>query len=307
MPLFKVSRNKLKEVKEKNFNLEKDIQKVTENNLGEIFGYRFISSEFQLKNLRVDTLAFNEESKSFIIIEYKKDRNTSVIDQGFSYLSLMLNHKADFILEYNQETNSSIARNDVDWSQSRVVFVSPQFTTYQKGAMEFKDLAFELWEVKKYDNNTILYNHLKPAQTSESIKTVTANNTVRAVSGEIKTYTIEDHFKKGWDESRDLFDKLSERLLSLDSSIYVNPVKSYIGYKIRKDVYFAVHIRKSQIYIHFSKTKPKDLNDPQKKAKYIPNAFKYYNQHISSISIAEDGDIDYAVFLSKQVYERLNK
>ena len=62
----------------------------------------FISSEFSLNNFRIDTLALDKESKSFVIIEFKRDKNFSVVDQGYAYLSLMLNNKADFILEYNE-------------------------------------------------------------------------------------------------------------------------------------------------------------------------------------------------------------
>jgi len=50
-------------------------------------------------------------------MEYKKDRNFSVVDQGVAYLNLMLNNKADFILEYNEMAYHSylkLKRDDVD-------------------------------------------------------------------------------------------------------------------------------------------------------------------------------------------------
>ncbi len=103
MPIFKKTNNKLVKIKEKATVAEKDIQKMTEENLEEIFGLQFVSSEFSLNNLRIDTLCFNKESNSFVIIEYKKDKSFSIIDQGFAYLSSMLNNKADFLLEYNEE------------------------------------------------------------------------------------------------------------------------------------------------------------------------------------------------------------
>lgn len=104
-----------------------------EANLGLLFGLQFVKSEFDLHGLRIDTLAFNRKDMSFVIIEYKRDRNFSVIDQGIAYLNLMLNNKADFILEYNEaaQNKSNIKRNDLDWSQSRVIFIAPEFTKYQ--------------------------------------------------------------------------------------------------------------------------------------------------------------------------------
>jgi hypothetical protein len=47
-------------------------------------------------------LAYDAQACAFIIIEYKRDKNISVVDQGFTYLSLMLENKADFIVEYNE-------------------------------------------------------------------------------------------------------------------------------------------------------------------------------------------------------------
>src|SRR3990167_5346298 len=123
MPIFKIEDKKLVSIKEIIIDLEKGLQKLTENNLESVFGYKFISSEFSLHNFRIDTLAFDEETKSFIIIEYKKDRSFSVIDQGFSYLSLMLNNKADFILEYNEKTKKNFNKDNFDWTQSRILFL----------------------------------------------------------------------------------------------------------------------------------------------------------------------------------------
>ena len=170
MPIFKIEDKKLVSIKEIIIDLEKDLQKLTENNLESVFGYKFISSEFSLHNFRIDTLAFDEETKSFIIIEYKKDRSFSVIDQGFSYLSLMLNNKADFILEYNEKTKKNFNKDNFDWTQSRILFLANSFTSYQQNAISFRDLPIELWEIKKYDNNTILYNQLRTAESNESIK-----------------------------------------------------------------------------------------------------------------------------------------
>jgi len=99
MVLFSVRGKELKKIHRVNFRLEKDIQNITEQNLSIIFGLDFVKSEFQLNDLRMDTLAFDNETKSFVIIEYKKNSNFSVIDQGYAYLSLLLNNKADFILE----------------------------------------------------------------------------------------------------------------------------------------------------------------------------------------------------------------
>lgn len=117
------------------------------------------------------------DTNSFVIIEFKRDKNVSVIDQGYAYLALLLNNKADFILLYN-ETGEKKTLNEVDWSQSRVIFISPSFTTYQRKAIEFRDLPIELWEVEIYSNNTILFNQIQSPEKSESVNKISQRSEV---------------------------------------------------------------------------------------------------------------------------------
>jgi len=108
MAIFNIQNRKLSPIREKSIDLEKDIQKLTEENLEVIFGLQFVSTEFALQNFRIDTLAFDKEANAFVIVEYKRDRSFSVIDQGYAYLALMLNNKADFILEYNEKAKENL-------------------------------------------------------------------------------------------------------------------------------------------------------------------------------------------------------
>src|SRR5215212_5584832 len=132
MRIFNLRGTVLDEINREQFLLEREIQRITETNLKLLFGLELVKSEFELKGLRIDTLAFDPESMGFIIIEYKRDREFSVVDQGMAYLNLMLNNKADFILEYNERKTPSLKREDVDWTQTRVIFIAPEFTKYQQ-------------------------------------------------------------------------------------------------------------------------------------------------------------------------------
>ena len=106
MFLYQDNSGKLTDLNEKPFALEKEIQTLFEQNLTNLTNLKFIKSEFTIKSNRIDTLAFDNETKAFVIIEYKRDKNFSVIDQGVSYLNLMLEYKSDFIVEYNETQNS---------------------------------------------------------------------------------------------------------------------------------------------------------------------------------------------------------
>ena len=72
MPIFNISKNgDLIQITEKNFLFEKDMQKIVEKNIDTIFGLKFIASEYILDNLRIDSLGFDTETNSFVIIEYR--------------------------------------------------------------------------------------------------------------------------------------------------------------------------------------------------------------------------------------------
>ena len=66
--LYYNEKGKLKEIKESPFKLEKHLQKLFEDNLSAILGLTVVKSEFIIKNKRFDTLGFDEENKSFVII-----------------------------------------------------------------------------------------------------------------------------------------------------------------------------------------------------------------------------------------------
>lgn len=306
MPIFKINNSNLIPIKEVSLSLEKDLQKITENNLETIFGLAFVSSEFTLRNFRIDTLAFDKEINSFVIIEYKRDRSFSVIDQGYAYLALMLNNKADFILEYNEKKKENLKREDVDWSQSRVLFLANSFTTYQQNAINFRDLPIELWEVKKYDNETILYNQLKSTDAKESIKTISKSKTIESVSREVKKYSIDDHFKPGWENSKELFEEIRSKISSIDNRIEEKINKVYIGYKIGSYNLCAIHAYKSKLRLDLVRVDKNDLKDSENRVIKTPWKERGWGKLCSYI-ITKSNDIDYALFLIKQVYEKFYK
>lgn len=308
MSLFKLFNKKLLPIKEKKISLEKDIQSLTENNLENIFGFIFVSTEIRIDSFRFDTLAWDDENRAFVIIEYKKDRNFSVVDQGFAYLSVLLNRKADFILEYNSKFPSKqLNKDNVDWSQSRVVFIAPHFTSYQINSINFRDMPFDLYEFNLYENDTVAYNRIEASNPAESIDSVTRGGDIESVSREIKTYTIDDHFKEDWSAMKELFFLLDEKLLSIDPNLTRDPKKYYIGYKVGAKVIFAVFSYKSKLTLGLYRVKPEDLRDPEGRVVYQKNSSKYYNKHISDFIINNEDDIDYAVMLAKEVSKKFTE
>lgn len=299
MLLFTKDKNQLSELKEKPLKLEKEIQTLFESNLEIITGLKFIKSEFIIKNNRIDTLAFDPESKAFIIVEYKRERNFSVIDQGVSYLNLMLEYKADFIVEYNETQKQSIKRNKIDWSQSRVIFVSPFFTTFQKQSSNFKDLAIELWEIKQYENNILVINPIKKSKSAPSIKQIQSdkNSEISKVANEIIVYTEEDHLLNKSDGVKELYEAYKNAILNLPASIETEPKKLYIAFKKDKNIADIVLLKKGlKIFINKKKG---ELDDPKKLARDISNVGHWGNGDYEII-INDTQDLEYIMSLIKQ-------
>lgn len=306
MFLYKIDGENLEEIKEKPFSKEAELHKLCENNLENIFGLKFVRREFHFSNFRLDTLAFDESSKSFVIIEYKNTSNFSVIDQGYAYLSLMLNNKAEFILEYNENCNSTLKRDDVDWSQSRVIFVSPAFNNYQKESINFKDLPFELWEVKKFRNNTMYFNQIKASKKAESIKTIATNSTeVDIVNKEVKVYTEDQHLDNLSEEIVELYDKIKSFILSLDDTIDIKAKKLEIGFVYNKKVMVDIHLQKKGLKMWLN-TKIGTLEDSREITRDVSKTGHWGNGDYE-IQISNDEDIEYIFSLIKQVYKNRSK
>lgn len=303
MPLFKI-KQKLEYIKEKPFKLEKEIQDLTEQNLKTVFGLDFVKSEFALNNFRIDTLAFDKEANAFVIIEYKRNKNFSVIDQGYAYLSLMLNNKADFILEFNENLDKTLKRNDVDWSQSRVIFVSPAFTNYQREAINFKDLPIELWEVKRFENETVSFDQIQKAGTQESIKTISkTDNTIDNVAKEIKVYSEQEHLENVTEEIKELYEKLKSAILNFDN-IEVKPKKKYIAFVSGRNV-IDIHPQRKALKMWLNMNIG-ELDDPKNLMRDVSTTGHWGNGDYE-LQINSDDDLEYILSLVKQSIKKNKK
>ena len=303
MILYKSTGDKLERIKEKPFKLERDIQKLFEQNLPLIMGLEVVKSEFTIKNKRIDTLAYDPQSKAFIIIEYKRDRNASVIDQGFMYLSLMLQNKADFILEYNEGVGKTLVRDGVDWSQTRVVFVSTDFTENQKEATNFKDLAIELWEFKRFENGTVAISPIRKTKSAESIKPITqTNNELKEVINEIKVYTEDDLLKGKSEEVVELYSKFKSAIQNIVDGVEVKPQKFYIAFKIGNNNICDFEIQKNGLKLTIN-VKRGNLDDPKNITRDI-SSIGHLGNGDYELKIPDDKNIEYIMSLVKQAITR---
>ncbi|HEU0078636.1 MAG TPA: DUF5655 domain-containing protein [Longimicrobiaceae bacterium] len=290
-------------IREKPFTKEKDLQVICERNLETIFGMQFVCSEFALNGFRIDTLAFDRESRSFVILEYKRNEKFSVIDQGYAYLSLMLNNKADFILEYNETQAKNLRRDDVDWSQSRVLFVSPSFTSYQRESINFRDLPIELWEVRRYENDTLHFNQIKPAGASESIRTISKQSEeIQKVSSEVKVYTEDDHLSTTDSMGAELFAAVKDAILGIGTDLSTSPKKLYVAFVANKKNIADVHLLRNSLKMWIN-LRAGELNDPGGVARDV-SSIGHWGNGDYEVRIQEHSQIPYVIGLVQQSYRK---
>ena len=276
-----------KELKQKDFKNEKELQNFFENNIETILGYKFIDTEFVVGDFRIDSLAFDEESKSFRIIEYKNVKNHSLVDQGYTYLKLMLERKADFVLQYNIKTRSSLTTQDIDWSQSRIIFVAPIYTAYQLNATDFKNIPVDLVKLTRYEDDIIEIDFIKKTS-NVKVQDIQMESIQNDVNKEIIVYTEEDHLSKVSDNIKRVYEELKNRILELDD-IDVEAKKLYIAFKGSRNITdIEFHKNKLKVYINMKKG---SLNDPLKIAKDISNTGHWGNGDYC-VTINSEDEID---------------
>lgn len=243
MKIFKNQNWILKWIKELWFRLEKDMQSLTEQNLNEVFWLDFIASEFQLNNLRIDTLAFDNESQSFVVIEYKMRWQNLDIAQWLAYLSLLLNNKAEFVQKLSILRNKVIKNVDIDWTQSKVIFISESFTEHQKESINFKDLPISLCEMRQLQTWEIIFNDIKARIKTESIKTITkSKDEYSNIEKEIVTYDENYHISWKSDEIIELYEKIKQFIHSLDPNFEIIYRKMYVAFRINKKNIVSIHL-----------------------------------------------------------------
>jgi len=306
MDLYKLNNSKLEQLESEPFKLERDIQTLIEDNCREIFNLKFVKTEFTIQKYRIDSLCFDEESNSFVIIEYKKTHSYSVIDQGFSYLSTMLNNKADFVLEFNESTGDKLKRDEVDWSQSRVIFVSPSFNSYQKDSVNFRDMPFELWEIKQYQNGLIGLNQIS-SNSKESVKTIEKGQ--QEVLKEVNVLDESEVLQKTSEDTKELYEGI-KNVVSGWEDVNFKVTPNYIAIRKGNKVKIYLNIQKSQIKIHLMRrvdyngkvdTAPVSFNidDPKGffELRRYTNRKEFYEYFLTDVS-----NLDYVLMILKAKY-----
>ena len=208
--------------------LEKDIQNIIEKNMETYLGIRFIASEYSTGKThggRIDTIGIDENNVP-VIIEYKRDIDSSAMIQGLFYLAWLEDHKAEFERNVEKILGKDISQ-DIDWSEPRVICIANDFHKYVIGSAEYMGPNIELMKYQLYDNGMLTITDI-----------YTKNQRRNTVSTNSKSHiqnTVQDSINSCDDNVTEIFDTVKTFLLELDDSVKMVKTKNYIAFRTNKN------------------------------------------------------------------------
>lgn len=300
MALYKINGSAVTKIIAKDLDLEKNLQSLFEKNLNELLNIIFLAHEYSTSfGGRIDTLGIDKNG-SPCIIEYKKNQNDNVINQGLSYLRWLLDHKADFeILCQNKKINI-----EIDWDSPRVICIAESYNKFDLDTADILPINVELLRYRIYDEN-ILY--VEP-ENYQKVRISTSGIVKKAKQGKEKTerlqkaYSIDDHLAGIDKQTIDLFQTLREKILSLDENIIEEAKAKYIAYKTSTN-FTDIVVKQYGLKI-FLNVKSGQLNDPQSLARDLtkPKAIGHWGNGDYELKLEKAEDTDAIFALIKQSY-----
>ena len=264
--------------KEIEFKSEYVLHQLTQKHLKKLFGLEFVASEIQLNNLRLDNLAFDLKSNSFVIIEYKNELNLNVLNQAQDYHDLIQDNKEFFIKRLENGEN-------VDFENVRIMIIGPEFT--QDQIDEAKDNV-EIWKVTLFDDGEVAYENLK----DNTFKTLKINLNDLKLTEEMLLEDKSDYMKS-------LYWNLKNRVLDEFEDAYVKILVDQFAFKVNDNLISVIRFQKSSFNIYIYGDDLSDADNLIDISDKSTGGNANYNMKYES-----DDDLDYFLNLFKQVYNQ---
>ncbi len=298
MRLYQINKGQLSEIKEGNFKVERDLQKLVENNIETLMGLKLVKSEFPIKGRRFDTLAYSPKTKSFVIIEYKRDKNNNMFDQGRTYLNLLKENQAAAVLELNNCFRKHLSVRNIDWEQSKIIFISSAFTSFQLGSLEYDDPTIEVLEVKKYGKDIMSFKSIRKVRNSINDLMQTSSK-IKKSNKKTKKYTEDDRLSKASEEIKKIYFQFRNAILKLDSKIEIQPTGVYVGFKKDGTNISDIEILSKSLKI-YANAKWGKLEDPKKLFNNVSNIGHLGNGDYRT-NVSSNKDLEYIMSVIKQL------
>ena len=268
------------------FKSELILQRITRENL-HIFDLELIAFEFQYNKQRFDTLAFDIKTNSFVIIEYKNEQDSKVLNQCESYYNLLLENKNVYIDKYNEVFNTDFVKDDFDFDKTKVLIIGPEFNEEQLLAAKSPRYPFEIWKVNLNEKFCISYENV----VTDEIKYL-------QVTKKDLELTEEELLQNRSDKILKLYDILKNRVMNEFRDVTQRILINAFSYRLNGKLICKFVFNRDSLKVYFY---TKDINNSQSKLEDISGKNIEGNTYYRFELKSED-DIDYFIELFKQIY-----
>ncbi len=229
--LFRITNGSAEELTGRAVRLEKKLQVLIEKHLETFLHVRFVASEYSTGKThagRIDTLGIDENFCP-TIIEYKRNSNANVINQGLFYLDWLMDHKAEFELLAQKQFGQEAAEQ-LDWSGPRLLCIAEDFTRYDIHAIQQINRNIELLRYTFFGDDLLLLD-LVNVVSAEPI-----DDGDGGTGGGPKQYTTqEEYLDRAEPPLKELFDACRDHIQGLGDDIQIKFLKWYIACKRLKN------------------------------------------------------------------------
>lgn len=220
--LFRISGVTLTSLPRVTLRLEREIQRLLESNLEEVFGIRLLASEYPTGDEgRLDSLGL-DENRAPVVIEYKRTTATDIVVQSLHYLRWVCTHKGDIEVLAKERLGKEAA---VDWTLPRALCVADSFSPYDVSAAAHLGPEVQLVEFRRFGDDLLLVNLLGAEREARSIPK-------RAISpAQVSSYSIKEHLGRAKGEMRAIAEELRDYLLGLGDDVTEAPTREYVAFR----------------------------------------------------------------------------
>lgn len=292
--LYRLTGQSVSEITSAAMALEKPLQVLFERNLDALLGVRFLISEYNITQGRIDTLGLDENNCP-VIVEYKRHSNENIINQGLYYLDWLMDHQADFKLLVMTHIGGDVAEN-IDWSAPRLVCVAADFTRYDAHAVKQMNRNIELIRYRKFGDDLLMLDLLMAATGTMTL--TPAGNGARGSGKKDHDSIIESAMGMQFDR----YEALKDFLLSLGDDVQEQHLKRYVAFKrIRNFACVELRNQKNAMLV-FLQLNPSVVQLSDGFARDVSNIGHYGTGNIE-ITITSDLDLERAKPLIQKSYE----
>ena len=301
MPLYSLESGKTIQIKPGTFPLERNLQRLFEQNLEELLGVRFIASEVTTGDRqrgRIDTLGIDQDGNP-TIIEYKKSAKENVINQGLFYLDWLVDHKGDFTLLAQKYLKKDV---EIDWSNPRLILIAESFSEYDKYAINRIGANISLWIYRLYGKDLLFLDEMITTVSNAGKKTsIDRAKSQPDEMEEEEIFTVSSHLQGKQQSVIDLFESLRNRIFQLnsDDTLVEKATKNYIAFKHGKNVCEVwIQASKLKIWVDIS---PSDVKDPLKITRDVSKV-GHWGTGAIEVTLEDETQIDRVMDVIEQAY-----